>query len=85
MPAIAPVGSPLFWEWLELAVAAAVDEVDEDELVDVDADAVKADGVAVLSEGKSSPGCSINLEFLAPSFCVCRGVVALGLITPTIW
>lgn len=50
--------------------------------VEVEAEVVK--GLSS-SSGQASPGRSMKLEFLASSFCVTRDVLALGLMTPTIW
>ena len=58
----------------------------DDEDVDVASDpgTVKPVGSSD-SDGHGSPGCSMNDEFAASAFCVPSGVVALGLMTPTIW
>ena len=52
--------------------------------VGVDVGAAEVVNGSSPSAGHGSPGRSIKVESLASSFCVCRDVVALGLITPTI-
>jgi hypothetical protein len=75
IPAIAAPGNPLLLACtagiaavvVDLTLVAVVDVVgyDSDEVV-----------VELPSAGKASPGCSMNFESLAPSICVCRGVLA---------
>jgi len=97
MPAIAPA---VRLEWLVdagammVAVAAgAVEIADIEDLVDDEVDEVEVvgwdPGAEVLngssdSDGHGSPGCSMKDEFAANCFCISRGVVAFGLMTPTI-
>ena len=91
MPAMAPEESPdeLLATAAALVVAAAV-------AVAVVEDAENEVGEAVASEraldvvkgssdsaGHTSPGSSMNVEFLARAFCVTTEVVAFGLMTPT--
>ena len=53
-------------------------------LVAVEDGAMVVNGLAS-SAGQGSPGRSMKVESLASCFCVTRDVLALGLITPTIW
>ena len=76
IPTTAPVGSEFF-----LAAASAKPVVaaeDADELIDdegVDEGDVEEE-LEADSAGNSSPGCNMNFEFLAKSFCVARIVEA---------
>jgi hypothetical protein len=93
MPAIAPAAR---LEWLfdagavtvavatgATAVADIKDWVDEVEVVASDPGTEVVNGSSD-SDGHGSPGCSMKDEFAANSFCISRGVVAFGLMTPTI-
>lgn len=62
----------------ELVAAAAAAEVEVGA-----ADAVVNGSSSSLGHG--SPGSNMNVESLASCFCASKDVVALGLITPTIW
>jgi hypothetical protein len=69
IPTIAPGASPFVLAWTGSVAPAIADvAVEAPKVVELDALAPSA--------GKSSPGCSMNFEFFAPSFCVCRGVLA---------
>ena len=88
IPAMAPLERPALAcgaaasDVVAAAPAEVCDAVGE-EPAPLDADVVN--GFPSSSDGHGSPGRSMNVESLASCFCVTRDVLALGLITPTIW
>lgn len=85
IPAIAPAGSPLLCDGagVEEGAAVAVSGATEVVLDDDVEEMLVGAGVADCSGGKSSPGWSMNEEFMANCLWVRRLTEALGLMTAT--